>query len=327
MTEASKDTLPTRQICLDFPELPVFVKQEGNFPKLETREMFCNISHQHSSPTFDKHQTEMAVYGTSAHWPYANFSGTDASGWNGVGGGSQDDRQFDTHNAAPSLGSPAQCHTSYAGSIMFPDAFAQSIPYQLHHGGYHLEFGTDPGSSSDNLSRTQYGEPLNYPPELAALEQQQLDFLTDPSMHPKQSAPDPWVDFVDTRPAHTATLDASAMDPAQGNDMWITHYTPQYPLPSMSTPLGHNRTPRQLLFSPPVTPQADQYTGFGFVEIETPESGVTPYISQTQKRRRQNSTVNEENLSPSTPSNQPPKRARVDSARRTCRTGEEKMKK
>ncbi|KAF8172930.1 hypothetical protein K438DRAFT_1772364 [Mycena galopus ATCC 62051] len=116
------------------------------------------------------------------------------------------------------------------------------------------------------------------------------------------------------------------MDPAQLGDMWITHYTPQYPPPSMSTPLGHNRMPRQFLFSPPVTPQAGRYTGFGFVETETPESGVTPYISQTQKRRRQNSTVNDENLPPSTPSNQPPKRARVDSARRSCRTDEEKMK-
>jgi hypothetical protein len=37
-TEASnliEDILPTREICLDFPELPVFWKQEGNVPKLE----------------------------------------------------------------------------------------------------------------------------------------------------------------------------------------------------------------------------------------------------------------------------------------------------
>ncbi|KAF8156360.1 hypothetical protein K438DRAFT_1986779 [Mycena galopus ATCC 62051] len=62
------------------------------------------------------------------------------------------------------------------------------------------------------------------------------------------------------------------MDPAQGNDMWITPYTPQYSSSSMSTPLGHNRMPQQLLFSPPVTPQVGRYTGFSFVETETPES-------------------------------------------------------
>ncbi|KAJ7804845.1 hypothetical protein B0H14DRAFT_2612003 [Mycena olivaceomarginata] len=106
------------------------------------------------------------MYGTSAHWPYTNFSSTNAPGWNGVGGGSQDDGQFDmqasiasfrsistpspwpsapSHNAVPSLGSPAQCHTSYAGS-MFPDAFAQSIPYQPYHGGYHQNFVAEVGS-------------------------------------------------------------------------------------------------------------------------------------------------------------------------------------
>ncbi|KAJ7900773.1 hypothetical protein B0H13DRAFT_2517648 [Mycena leptocephala] len=47
----------------------------------------------------------------------------------------------------------------------------------------------------------KYGEPLNYPLQLAALEQQ-LDFLTDPSMHPKQSTHDPWVDFVETELNH-----------------------------------------------------------------------------------------------------------------------------
>lgn len=61
--------------------------------------------------------------------------------------------------------------------MMFPDAFAQSIPYQPHHGGYRLAFGTEPGPSSDNLSRAQDDEPLKYPPQLAALEQQ-LDFFT-----------------------------------------------------------------------------------------------------------------------------------------------------
>ncbi|KAJ7857858.1 hypothetical protein B0H13DRAFT_2574102 [Mycena leptocephala] len=154
------------------------------------------------------------MYGASAHWPYGNFSGTDAAGWNGVEGGGENDGQFDvqasntsfpsistpspwpsapSHNAAPSFGSSAHSDASHAGSMTFPDAFAQSIPYQLHHDGYHLPFGTELGA---NLSRAQYGEPLNYPLQLAALEQQ-LDFLTDPSMHPKQSTHDPWVDFVE----------------------------------------------------------------------------------------------------------------------------------
>ncbi|KAJ7852230.1 hypothetical protein B0H13DRAFT_2398840 [Mycena leptocephala] len=154
------------------------------------------------------------MYGASVHWPYGNFSGTDAAGWNGVKGGGENDGQFDvqasnasfpsistpspwpsapSHNAAPSFGSSAHSDASHAGSMTFPDAFAQSIPYQLHHDGYHLPFGTELGA---NLSRAQYGEPLNYPLQLAALEQQ-LDFLTDPSMHPKQSTHDPWVDFVE----------------------------------------------------------------------------------------------------------------------------------
>ncbi|KAJ7859888.1 hypothetical protein B0H13DRAFT_2569863 [Mycena leptocephala] len=154
------------------------------------------------------------MYGASAHWPYGNFSGTDAAGWNGVEGGGENDGQFDvqtsnasfpsistpspwpsapSHNAAPSFGSSAHSDASHAGSMTFPDAFAQSIPYQPHHDGYHLAFGTELGA---NLSRAQYGEPLNYPLQLAALEQQ-LDFLTEPSMHPKQSTHDPWVDFIE----------------------------------------------------------------------------------------------------------------------------------
>jgi hypothetical protein len=56
--------------------------------------------------------------------------------------------------------------------MMFPDAFAQSIPYQPHHGGYRPAFETEPGASSDNLPCAQYGEPMSYPPQLAALEQQ-----------------------------------------------------------------------------------------------------------------------------------------------------------
>ncbi|KAJ7907852.1 hypothetical protein B0H13DRAFT_2662235 [Mycena leptocephala] len=159
------------------------------------------------------------MYGASAHWPYSNFSGTDAAGWNGVEGGGENDGQFDlqasnasfpsistpspwpsapSHNAAPSFGSSAHSDASHAGSMTFPDAFAQSIPYQPHHDGYHLAFGTELGA---NLSCAQYGEPLNYPLQLAALEQQ-LDFLTDPSMHPKQSTHDPWVDFVETELNH-----------------------------------------------------------------------------------------------------------------------------
>jgi hypothetical protein len=35
------------------------------------------------------------MYGASAHWPYGNFSGTDAAGWNGVEGGGENDGQFD----------------------------------------------------------------------------------------------------------------------------------------------------------------------------------------------------------------------------------------
>ncbi|KAJ7860297.1 hypothetical protein B0H13DRAFT_2282698 [Mycena leptocephala] len=164
------------------------------------------------------------MYGASAHWPYGNFSGTDAAGWNGVEGGGENDGQFDvqatnasfpsistpspwpsapSHNAAPSFGSSAHSDASHAGSMTFPDAFAQSIPYQPHHDGYHLAVGTELGA---NLWRAQYGEPLNYPLQLAALEQQ-LDFLTyvsqrDPSMHPKQSTHDPWVDFVETELNH-----------------------------------------------------------------------------------------------------------------------------
>jgi hypothetical protein len=49
-------------------------------------------------------------------------------------------------------------------------------PYQPHHSGYRLAFETEPGPSSDNLPRAQYSEPLNYPPQLVALEQQ-LDFF------------------------------------------------------------------------------------------------------------------------------------------------------
>ncbi|KAJ7863590.1 hypothetical protein B0H14DRAFT_2737682 [Mycena olivaceomarginata] len=85
--------------------------------------------------------------------------------------------------------------------MMFPDTFAQSIPYQPHHSGYPLAFETEPGASSDNLPCAQYGEPLSYTPQLAALEQQ-LHFFTDPSMHQKQSARDPWVDFVETELYH-----------------------------------------------------------------------------------------------------------------------------
>ncbi|KAJ7851042.1 hypothetical protein B0H14DRAFT_3662851 [Mycena olivaceomarginata] len=44
------------------------------------------------------------MYGASAHWLYGNFSGTNASGCSGGGGGSNDDGQFDgcapfTHSA------------------------------------------------------------------------------------------------------------------------------------------------------------------------------------------------------------------------------------
>ncbi|KAJ7912706.1 hypothetical protein B0H13DRAFT_1874550 [Mycena leptocephala] len=35
------------------------------------------------------------MYGASVHWPYGNFSGTDAAGWNGVEGGDENDGQFD----------------------------------------------------------------------------------------------------------------------------------------------------------------------------------------------------------------------------------------
>jgi hypothetical protein len=60
--------------------------------------------------------------------------------------------------------------------MMLPEAFAQSILYQPH-GSYRQAFEPQPGPSSNDLSRAQYGEPLNYPPQLATVEQQ-LDFLT-----------------------------------------------------------------------------------------------------------------------------------------------------
>ncbi|KAJ7841713.1 hypothetical protein B0H14DRAFT_2586750 [Mycena olivaceomarginata] len=84
--------------------------------------------------------------------------------------------------------------------LVSPELSAEIIPTRLtlsaDHGGYRPAFGTESGPSSDNLSHTQYGEPLNYQPQLAAIEQQ-FDFFTNPSMHPKQSARDPWVDFLE----------------------------------------------------------------------------------------------------------------------------------
>ncbi|KAJ7884576.1 hypothetical protein B0H14DRAFT_2564290 [Mycena olivaceomarginata] len=77
-----------------------------------------------------------------------------------------------------------------------PNRGSDSLTLSRDDGGYRPAFGTEPGPSSDNLSHAQYSEPLNYPPQLAALEQQ-FDFFTNPSMHPKQSARDPWVDFLE----------------------------------------------------------------------------------------------------------------------------------
>ncbi|KAJ7836911.1 hypothetical protein B0H14DRAFT_3704497 [Mycena olivaceomarginata] len=78
---------------------------------------------------------------------------------------------------------------------------SDSLTLSRDHGGYRPAFGTESGPSSDNLSHAQYGEPLNYQPQLAAIKQQ-FDFFTNPSMHPKQSARDPWVDFLDTELYH-----------------------------------------------------------------------------------------------------------------------------
>ncbi|KAJ7795110.1 hypothetical protein B0H14DRAFT_115980 [Mycena olivaceomarginata] len=164
------------------------------------------------------------MYGAGAHGLHSNFSGTEVSEWNGVEGGSHDDASMvsfpstsplspwlsaPSYNTALSFGPPAHCHTSHAGSMVLPEAFAQSILYQTH-GSYRQAFEPQPGPSSNDLSRAQYGEPLNYPPQLATFEQR-LDFFTDLSMQPKELARDPWVDFV--RPS------APSLRPGESTEM------------------------------------------------------------------------------------------------------------
>ncbi|KAJ7305667.1 hypothetical protein DFH08DRAFT_824969 [Mycena albidolilacea] len=53
---------------------------------------------------------------------------------------------------------------------------SDSLTLSRDHGDYRPAFGTEPGPSSDNLSHALYVEPLNYLPQLTALEQQ-FDFF------------------------------------------------------------------------------------------------------------------------------------------------------
>ncbi|KAJ7793881.1 hypothetical protein B0H14DRAFT_2622448 [Mycena olivaceomarginata] len=53
------------------------------------------------------------MYGARMHWPYDNFSGTDALGWNMVGGGSHNENSNSVpcHDYHPH---PIRCHTGSA---------------------------------------------------------------------------------------------------------------------------------------------------------------------------------------------------------------------
>jgi hypothetical protein len=127
------------------------------------------------------------------------------------------------------------------------------------------------------------------------------------------------------------------MDPATMETFWMaTARIPQQPEP-VSTPTSNILAPRQLLYSPPSTPHTGAVpftTPFTFLEVETPESGVNPSLSQKRPRHNSHanhSHVNNENIPP-TPS-LPRKRARIAdsstpsiSGRQPRRTDDEKMK-
>ncbi|KAJ7195225.1 hypothetical protein GGX14DRAFT_404140 [Mycena pura] len=135
---------------------------------------------------------------------YGNFSGTDASGLHAGATGSHNDECFDRQASFPTststwLSAPPAIGDSLHHGVLPAITFAPPpIPYVEYPGFGHAMLARNALETGFGApSRTHYGEPLDYPPQLPALEQQ-LDLFSDQSdlYMGAASERDPWVDYM-----------------------------------------------------------------------------------------------------------------------------------
>ncbi|KAJ7205479.1 hypothetical protein GGX14DRAFT_568817 [Mycena pura] len=136
---------------------------------------------------------------------YGNFSGTDALGLHAGATGSHNDECFDRQASFPTSTStwlsaprPPAIGDSLHHGVLPAITFAPPpIPYVEYPGFGHAMLARNaPETGFGAPSRTHYGEPLDYPPQLPALEQ--LDLFSDQSdlYMGAASKRDPWVEYM-----------------------------------------------------------------------------------------------------------------------------------